>query len=762
MHRQCRGRFCPLTYFFSSMPSQKSCPELRHCGDCGVVSQRCLISCLWLLLISAGAAQTPVPAVQSIQAVAKLPRAGQVVHVRGVMTAAEPGRFFLQDKTGALSVTLTATAPALSPGDVCEVTGTLTPQVGLEMQPETITITGKAALPAAKDSKAGDLKSGAAKNQRVKLSGLVHEVGTINGAYIISVESMGTSLVVTWRDETADATALKAPLHLLDAMVELEGVAPPLLSSSALPGGLRIVLADAKHLKITQPGHADPFSRPLRTLASMQGPEVETGERFRVRGTVSYSSPAGWFYFQDETGSARGNSSTFIPLIIGWPYRDSGLSPELKPGDQIELVGARIPGAGAMPSLSHCLWRVLGHTQPPDFEETTPQKLITTDRQGYPVQISGQVTDIQFQRDAMGFINHYLWLKSHGTSCRALVQKKRGYPMPVSMGDYVRVQGTASFTYDTTGDANTLRINVNEMADIQRIPPPPFWTDPSLLRWTALGASIVLFSLFWIILLRRQVRAQTVQLRENARRLEAQLEQEKDLNEMKSRFVFTVSHEFRNPLAAIMSCADVLQRMPSSVTPAERDTQVSGIQQNVRRMADMMEEVLLLGRAEAGRLPCEPEPVDLPTFCLKLVDQISSASNQRCPIELSLAADLTPQMLDPSLLQHILGNLITNAVKYSPPGMSVELTVKLEPSDVIFTIRDHGIGIPTLDRPRIFEPFHRGSNVESTAGTGLGLAIAQRCACAHGGSISCESDREEGTTFTVRLPCFVIEEAPIA
>ncbi|MCX6858006.1 MAG: HAMP domain-containing sensor histidine kinase [Verrucomicrobia bacterium] len=265
-------------------------------------------------------------------------------------------------------------------------------------------------------------------------------------------------------------------------------------------------------------------------------------------------------------------------------------------------------------------------------------------------------------------------------------------------------------------------------------------------------AAIIFLAVLWILVLRRQVKVQTAQIQNNAHQLQRQLEHEKELSEMKSRFVFTVSHEFRNPLAAIMSCSDVLQRTRGQISAEEHDIQISDIQQSVRRMADMMEEVLLLGRAEAGRMPCEPEPVDLHVFMLKLTDQISSASNGRCPIELTVDPQIPQQMMDPSLLQHILGNLISNAVKYSPPGMSVEVSVKPESGTVIFTIHDYGLGIPTLDRPRIFEPFQRGSNVGETAGTGLGLAIAERCARAHGGSISCESAAGEGTTFTVRLP----------
>ena len=99
-----------------------------------------------------------------------------------------------------------------------------------------------------------------------------------------------------------------------------------------------------------------------------------------------------------------------------------------------------------------------------------------------------------------------------------------------------------------------------------------------------------------------------------------------------------------------------------------------------------------------------------------------------------------------------MDNLLSNAVKYSPPGMCVDVKASRMANGILFSIHDCGLGVPTLDRPRIFEPFHRGSNVGETAGTGLGLAIAERCARAHGGNISCDSDTGAGTTFNVYIP----------
>ncbi|MCX6858007.1 MAG: hypothetical protein NTV80_24235 [Verrucomicrobia bacterium] len=386
---------------------------------------RCYIPVVWLLLAQAGAAQMPAPVLQAILSLEKMTPLHASVRVSGVVTAVEAGRFFLQDRTAAMSILRTPTTPNIKAGDVCEAVGSIqSKNAGLEMQPVTITITGQAALPAAKTASVAQLQSGGAKYQRVKFTGHVHEVGVTADSIIIALESSGSTCVATWPSEAADAASAKPPLDLLDALVEIDGVAPPQLSNAVRPGGLRIVLAQASHLKVKQLGHADPFQRPHRDLAKMRGKDTEAGVRYLVRGTVSYWSDAGWFYFQDGTSSARGNSGTFLPLIIGWPYRMEARNPPLKAGDQIELVGYREPAVGAMPSFLHCTWRVVGHTDPPPFEPTTLKKILATDREGYPVSVTGKVTDIQFQRDAQGFINHNLWMDAEGLSCRVLVQKK--------------------------------------------------------------------------------------------------------------------------------------------------------------------------------------------------------------------------------------------------------------------------------------------------------------------------------------------------
>ncbi len=232
------------------------------------------------------------------------------------------------------------------------------------------------------------------------------------------------------------------------------------------------------------------------------------------------------------------------------------------------------------------------------------------------------------------------------------------------------------------------------------------------------------------------------------------LENERELNELRSRFTSIVSHEFRTPLGIIMSAVELLRNYSDRLDEARRRELADDIHDATRRMGALMEQVLVLGRADAGKLSFSPVPLDLAALCAKLTDESRSATLRRCPVEVRCAGDLSGARADEPLLRHIFSNLLSNAAKYSPAGSPVEFTVVREGDHAVFTVRDRGIGIPPEDQPRIFEAFQRAGNVGGIAGSGLGLLIAKRCVDLHGGGIGFSSAAGEGTAFTVRLPVF--------
>lgn len=262
------------------------------------------------------------------------------------------------------------------------------------------------------------------------------------------------------------------------------------------------------------------------------------------------------------------------------------------------------------------------------------------------------------------------------------------------------------------------------------------------------------------------------------RMIQAALVKEKEINELKSRFVSVVSHEFRNPLNAILFSTELLQRYNAQLPEHKKETYLQRIQGSVRRMNELLNDVLMIGEAESGKLQFSPRPIEIVKFCQDLVDELrlstqgqrsivfshtqecaqnteplalQSASTSASIPALSEASTGLPQ-LDERLLRHILTNLLSNAMKYSPTGEPIDLTLACSPETIQFQVRDRGIGIPPDDQAKLFQSFYRASNVHTIPGSGLGLSIVKQCVDLHSGKITVESEVGKGTLFTVTLP----------
>jgi PAS domain S-box-containing protein len=231
------------------------------------------------------------------------------------------------------------------------------------------------------------------------------------------------------------------------------------------------------------------------------------------------------------------------------------------------------------------------------------------------------------------------------------------------------------------------------------------------------------------------------------------LEQQKVLNELRSRFVAMTSHEFRTPLAAILSAEELLRHYGDRLPAEERREMLDSIAVGVQRMSRMLDRVLLLGKADAQLLDFKPQDLDMRALCPRLVEEARQQHPQgAAQVVCEVSADVSPGLYDEKLLRHIFGNLLSNAIKYSPQGGEVRFEVRRDGADTVFRVADQGIGIPPDELGHLFESFHRASNVGEIQGTGLGLAIVKNAVDRHGGSISVDSRLGAGTAFTVRLP----------
>jgi signal transduction histidine kinase len=235
-------------------------------------------------------------------------------------------------------------------------------------------------------------------------------------------------------------------------------------------------------------------------------------------------------------------------------------------------------------------------------------------------------------------------------------------------------------------------------------------------------------------------------------RLRVALEKEKELREVKTRFVSTLSHELRTPLAAIRLAGDMLLKFGDRATPDERLEYLDTILTQTGYLTDMVSDILHLSQTETIGLDFNPKPTSMEVFCRRVVKDMEAVS--RGSHDLSFISRQRPvyAMVDEKLLYHALTNLLTNAMKYSPEGSEVRLELSRKLNTIRIRVTDYGIGIPENDQERLFEPFHRAGNVNGVNGTGLGLYIARQAVEAHKGKITVESRIGTGTTFSVFLP----------
>lgn len=231
-----------------------------------------------------------------------------------------------------------------------------------------------------------------------------------------------------------------------------------------------------------------------------------------------------------------------------------------------------------------------------------------------------------------------------------------------------------------------------------------------------------------------------------------QLEKAQELNQLKTEFVSMLSHDFRNPLNKILLSAGLLEESRDRLTKDQQVSYFRMIRSAIKDMDQLLTEVLLIGRADSGRLYCQFDPVDLLDYCQKLVESFIVKPENQSAIIFQIEGSLERGLWDINLIKHILTNLLGNALKYSPQGNPIEFKIIVESEQVVFKIVDRGIGIPSKDQEHLFKPFYRGSNVDNIQGTGLGLAIVGRCVEAHKGEIHLESEEGKGTKMTVILP----------
>lgn len=252
--------------------------------------------------------------------------------------------------------------------------------------------------------------------------------------------------------------------------------------------------------------------------------------------------------------------------------------------------------------------------------------------------------------------------------------------------------------------------------------------------------------------LEERVDSRTAELKLAEKSVREALEAEKELNALKSRFVSMASHEFRTPLSTIMSSVDLIARYSDGPQRDKVERHVSKIRGKVRELTTMLNDFLSLDKLEQGMVRCTASELDVVHLCIELVEELRNLTKSGQEIIYNHEGTERNVMQDRQMLGHLLSNLVSNAIKYSPENKRIELTTSVANGVLQITVSDEGMGIPLEDQQHLFERFFRASNAFTVQGTGLGLNIVRKYLDLMGGTIHFTSEPGKGSVFTAQLP----------
>ncbi|MGH2553406.1 MAG: PAS domain-containing sensor histidine kinase [Chitinophagaceae bacterium] len=240
-------------------------------------------------------------------------------------------------------------------------------------------------------------------------------------------------------------------------------------------------------------------------------------------------------------------------------------------------------------------------------------------------------------------------------------------------------------------------------------------------------------------------------LERSQQELSEALDKERQLNEIKSRFVSMASHEFRTPLSTILSSASLLSKYTAEEEQSKRDKHIHRIKNSVNHLNDILEDFLSLGKLNEGKVEMVTSKVDLKELITETMEEMKSILKKGQQFELH-CNELCVVYSDKKVFKNILINLISNAVKFSDENKSITIGGKIKGSQALLSVTDQGIGISKEDQKHLFSSFFRGSNAVNIQGTGMGLHIVKRYVELLHGKIQIQSQLDKGTSVTFAIP----------
>ncbi len=241
------------------------------------------------------------------------------------------------------------------------------------------------------------------------------------------------------------------------------------------------------------------------------------------------------------------------------------------------------------------------------------------------------------------------------------------------------------------------------------------------------------------------------ELNETKKELDEALQKEKELNDLKSRFVSMASHEFRTPLATILSSLSLAKQYGQLGENEKQEKHLQRIKTSVNNLTDIISDVLSISKLEEGKLSVSTEQFNFVAFTNEILNELQSVAKEGQRINFIHSGE-SEINFDKKILRHLFFNLISNAIKFSPEGKPIDVYAKISDSEIKISVKDSGIGISQEDLKHLFERFFRAHNAINIPGTGLGLNIVAKYVEMLNGTIDCKSSLEKGTTFTIKLP----------
>ncbi len=659
---------------------------------------------------------------------------GQPVWLTGVVTWSHPDSpfFFIQDSSGGVCILRDqSTSEVHGPGRNMEVHGfTAMGRFAPVVKASRFDKISNLVLPEAKQTSLEHALTGAEEAQWVEMRGYLRQIRREDGWNNLEMATSGGDFIAGLPAE-ADVSGM------VGAVVRLHGVCTAIANEQRKLTGIKLMVPSADYVQVEEPAPSDPFDVPTRSLASLGqfGSLQSFSRRLRVSGVVLHHSPGHLVYLQE------GNDNLLV-FSRGQEI--------LKPGDQIDAVGFLRRQVGRV-TLQDAVYRKTGTGAEPPPRPIEVGKLPSITEDGRLVSVEGLLIDNSRTGSQVR-----LTLQAQNTIFEAFLDQTAPRSVFAGLANESRLAltGVYEVKYDEYGQPATFQLHLRSPGDVTVLQSASWWTRDRILGFTSALALGTLLFLVWITALRRQVREQTEQIRQQVKResqLEADLQRASKLESL-GLLAGGIAHDFNNLLTVMMGNLS-LARLDATMHPESVDS-LRDAEKAVVRARDLTQQLLTFAK---GGAPIRTA-VSLPEVVREVVEFALRGSNTRCQFD--IAPNLWPAHVDKGQIGQVMQNIAINAMQAMPQGGVLDISLRNETVGaelgqvltpgryVLLTTTDHGAGIRSEDLQRIFDPYF----TTKKHGSGLGLATAHSIVKKHLGHISAESTPGRGTTFRIWLP----------